>query len=73
VWFQSFLTSEVVGVCGQLHIPEALTPGREPPLHIEYEVGWGSAHSSSGCFGTDKNLSLLPAPDHVSSLRQGVA
>jgi hypothetical protein len=27
-------------MCGQLHAPAALPPGKEPPVPIEYEIGW---------------------------------
>jgi hypothetical protein len=35
-----FLTSSLVEVSGQLHVPAALIPGKEPSVLIRQEVEW---------------------------------
>jgi hypothetical protein len=44
-------------VSGQLYVPAALPPRKEPPVPIEYEAG---PHSRSGCGGEEKTSHPLP-------------
>jgi hypothetical protein len=46
-------------VSGQLHAPEALLPGKEPPA-IHWIGGMGGPQSRSGCGGEEKNSQPLP-------------
>ena len=43
VQLHSFLTSLVVGVNGQLHVPAALLPREESTVPIEGDAGWAPA------------------------------
>jgi len=45
-------------ICGQLHAPTALPPGREHLVTTEYEARW--AQSRFGRGGEEKNSQPLP-------------
>jgi hypothetical protein len=45
-------------VSGQLHVPAALPPGKEPPVPIGYEGGWPQSRSGRG--GEEKNSKPSP-------------
>jgi hypothetical protein len=45
-------------VSGQLHVPDALLPGKEPLVPIWQEVGWAS--EPVWCGGEEKNSQPLP-------------
>ena len=62
VEFRSFTHSDLrhkIGVNSLLHATSLFPPGYEALVYIDQEAG--NPHSSSGCFGVEKNLLSLPA------------